>query len=161
MAANPRTLSVTIAASYEDVAIVRSLLPVFAKDLPFTKGTLLRLEICLAEALTNVVRHGYKDMVGGEIAVTLAAQADRLVMEIADEGRPMPDRARESIRNAPRPTPDRDDTPVHELPEGGFGLQILKTVLDDVAYRRDGARNVLTLTKYHVEARRRAVTGAA
>ncbi len=158
MAANPRTLDVTIAASYEDVAIVRSLLPVFAKDLPFTRGTLLRLEICLAEALTNVVRHGYKDMVGGEIAVTLAARPDRLVMEIADEGRPMPDGARESIRTA-APPPDRDDTPVHELPEGGFGLQILKSVLDEVVYRRDGTRNVLTLTKYHVEARRRAMTG--
>lgn len=157
---NPRTLSVTIAATYEDVAIVRSILPVFASDLPFTRDTLLRLEICLAEALTNVVRHGYKDMVGGEIDVTMAARADRFVLEIADEGRPMPEEARESIR-AGGPAPHREDTPVHELPEGGFGLRILRTVLDEVTYRRDGTRNVLTLTKLHVEARRRAVAGTS
>ena len=159
MTANPRTLSVTVSASFEDVGVVRSLLPVFAQDLPFTRATLVRLEICLAEALSNVVRHSYKDMMGGDIEVTVRALPDRLVMEIADEGRPMPERAQESIRSG-GPLRDPAAMPVADLPEGGFGLAILRTVLDEVSYRREGSRNVLTLTKLHVDARREAVSRA-
>lgn len=153
---NPRTLTITIAATHEDSAIARALLRPFAADQPFTKHTLTRLEICLAEALSNVVRHSYRDMVGGEIEVTFRALPDRLVLEISDEGRPMPVSARESI-HAGDPVRDPLGTPVPELPEGGFGIPILRTVLDDVLYRRDGERNVLTLTMYHAEARREAL----
>jgi serine/threonine-protein kinase RsbW len=137
---------VAIPATYDDVAVVRTLLPAVARGLPFTRSTLLRLEICVMEALHNVVRHAYRDRDDGDVEVSLEAGADRLVIRIEDHGRPMPDEARRSIRSAP-PITERSATPLPDLPEGGLGIPILRTVLDDLEYRREGDRNVLTMTK--------------
>ena len=38
--------------------------------------------------------------------------------------------------------------PLDERPIGGLGLHFVRTLMDEVSYRRDGALNRLTLIKY-------------
>jgi anti-sigma regulatory factor (Ser/Thr protein kinase) len=140
-----RRIRVSIEGTYEEVSCVRQILPIAARDLAFPKTTLLRLEICLTEALHNVIRHGYAGREGGAVEVDFLAYPDRLVIEIADEGAPIPPAARAGLRNR-APLPERDED-VASLPEGGFGIPILRAVLDEIDYRTGGGRNVLTMTK--------------
>ena len=143
---SPRTIQIRIPSTYADCAVVREVLPLVAAGMPFSRRTLLQLEICLAEALHNVVRHGYAGRDDGTIDVSFRIFDARLEIEIVDRGAPMPEPARRSIAGADRITARAER--LADLPEGGFGIPILRTVLDDVAYRRDGDRNILTMTKH-------------
>jgi hypothetical protein len=66
------------------------------------------------------------------------AQGDMAMAEVEDDGRPF------NPLEAPPPDLDR---PIEERPVGGLGLHIVRTVMDTVAYRRQGSHNVLTVTK--------------
>jgi anti-sigma regulatory factor (Ser/Thr protein kinase) len=89
------------------------------------------------EALTNIIKHGY----GGEpapIYLGLRQDGEQFVIELQDEA------------EAFDPTqvgagPDTEDASM--LPEGGYGIQIIRAVMDGVEYRREGGRNYLTLSK--------------
>lgn len=147
-----RRLEVTVPATFDDVTTVRSLLAAAAAGVPISRATLLRVEICLVEALNNVVRHSYAGRDDGEVRIAFDASPQRLVIEIVDRGAPMPEAVRHRIRTTP-PIGDRDVAAVDDLPEGGFGIPILRTVLDGIEYRREGDRNVLTLVKEASEPR--------
>src|SRR5262245_63419313 len=46
------------------------------------------LDLCLTEAVSNVIRHGYLDPAAHEIRVELAREADQVVLQIEDDARP-------------------------------------------------------------------------
>ena len=96
------------------------------------KGT---AEIVLAEVLNNIVEHAYARH-SGEIEVTLSRDAGGLLVQVVDTGLPMPDG-----------TPPPGGLPAlgaeEDLPEGGFGWHLIRTLSRDLEYRRDGARNLL------------------
>jgi serine/threonine-protein kinase RsbW len=89
--------------------------------------------LALHEAATNVVRHGHGGDSNAPITLTIEPAPDHVVFVLQDTGRPNP--------AWPYRPPGR---PV--LDEGGYGLQIIHRVMDEVRYHRDPAgRNVLTL----------------
>jgi len=141
-----RRLQVTIPGTYAEVGRLREILRYAVAGLPFSRALVLRLEIGLTEALHNVIRHGYAGREGEPLEVAFHADEDRLVVEIADRGAPMPETARRALR-APAAPPRSRGPDVAGLPEGGLGIPILREVMDGIEYRRDGDRNLLTLTK--------------
>lgn len=96
-----------------------------------------RLELAVEEALVNVVSYAYGDRTpAGTVQCRVAAQPEGLRVEILDEGppfdplaRPDPDTARELDRREP----------------GGLGILLIKSLASEVAYRREGNRNVLRI----------------
>lgn len=97
------------------------------------------IELVLAEVLNNVVEHAYAGTAGGQVMLTAWPVAQGLAVRIEDEGRPMPDATLPSGRG-----PILGNT-VNDLPEGGFGWFMIHTLTRDLAYRRIGSRNCLTL----------------
>ncbi len=95
------------------------------------------VEIVLAEALNNIVEHAY---VGGtgRITLCLRAHAGDVQCCIADHGLPMPGGAAPSGRL-------RLSAPGAALPEGGFGWHLIRSLSQDVDYRRVSGRNYLSL----------------
>lgn len=93
-----------------------------------------RVISAFVEAFNNSVIHAYRDREPGPVEVTLEVAADRLLVRVIDEGRAfVPDEV---------PEPDLD-----ALPEGGLGLFIIRSFMDDVHYDRVDDRNVLTMGK--------------
>jgi serine/threonine-protein kinase RsbW len=87
----------------------------------------------VGEAFNNIAIHGGAGVADELVEVQIEPLAGRLVVRLVDHGRSFdPDAV---------PSPELD-----RLPEGGLGLFIIRSFMDDVSYR-PGPPNVLALTK--------------
>lgn len=94
------------------------------------------IELVLEELLVNVFNYAYPGG-QGEVEVSCAAEPDgRLRVEIADAGVPFNPLTRED--------PDLE-ADLAERGVGGLGIFFVKRLVDDVRYRREGGKNILTL----------------
>lgn len=93
-------------------------------------------QIVLAEALNNIVEHAYAQT-PGEIEVTIDVSSLGLTCRIMDAGLPLPGGALPK-GHLPLMRPEED------LPEGGFGWHLIRTLSQDLNYRREGERNFLS-----------------
>ncbi|MBN9021424.1 MAG: ATP-binding protein [Rhizobiales bacterium] len=101
------------------------------------------LALALDEAMTNTIAYAWPE--GGAHELTLAIEvADGLVVAVlSDDG----------IAFDPLEIPPPDlESSLEDRPIGGLGVHFMTTLMDEVTYRREGERNVLTL-------RKRAVAG--
>ena len=132
--ANPAALQLTIPGRAEAVsAALRALLDAsLLRNLPDEgRGT---AELVLAEVLNNIVEHAYARH-SGEIEVTLSRDSHGIICEVADTGLPMP-------QGAP-PEGQLPPLTAEDLPEGGFGWHLIRSLARDLEYRREGGRNLL------------------
>ena len=74
-----------------------------------------------AEIFNNIAIHAYGDGAAGLVELELTVDGDSLIVEIRDGGAPF------DIAAVPAPALDA-------LPEGGMGIHIARTMLDDVTY---------------------------
>ena len=102
------------------------------------------VEIGLAEALTNVVLHGYAGLEAEPFKVRWSVSRRLLLLEIRDRGRPIP---KDRLRSAGPDTFNFDPTVLDTLPEGGLGLSLMLAAFDRVDYSSVGGLNCLRLTK--------------
>ena len=94
------------------------------------------VELVLAEALTNIVKHAY-DSPDGQIELHLYRSSGRLHCDVFDAGVAMPNG--EIPAGLAKPV-GRD----HDLPEGGFGWFLIRTLTKDLQYTRIDGRNRLS-----------------
>jgi serine/threonine-protein kinase RsbW len=98
-----------------------------------------RVLIVVEELVTNLVKYGYPaGMQPGSVEITLRRVGDRLDIEIVDDGQPFDPFAR------PEPLLDGD---LESRPIGGLGLHLVKSLMDRTDYRRDGRRNIVSMSR--------------
>ncbi len=97
------------------------------------------VELVLAEALNNIVEHAYRDCPDGHIVLRLRAGAEFADLTLHDRGSAMPDFRLPAGRFV--------DVGVRceDLPEGGFGWYLIRTLAEDICYTRENDRNRLEL----------------
>ena len=101
------------------------------------------------EIYNNVAIHAYKRSGVGNIELSVTAGDDELIIEIRDTGTPFD-------IGAVAPLPNELDP--EELPEGGMGIHIAKTMLDEMTYE-PGPPNLWRLSK-RLPKKPRAATGS-
>jgi anti-sigma regulatory factor (Ser/Thr protein kinase) len=89
------------------------------------------------EIFNNIAIHAYQRKGGGEIEIEITPSKDAIVIEVKDDGRPF-----DIDDVAPLPTELDEET----LPEGGMGIHIAKTMLDEMTYE-PGPPNLWRLCK--------------
>ncbi len=94
-------------------------------------------EQVLAEALNNVVEHAHADRNYGRIDIETTFSRAGLAFCIRDDGAPMPDEELPMGKLAEL-SGGRDD-----LPEGGFGWVMIRTLTRDLLYMRQDGWNQL------------------
>jgi len=95
------------------------------------------LRLIAEEGLSNVIRHGYADSARHSIEVTLEIGRGDILLALRDDGRPFNPLA--------DPAPD-PHAPVGER-AGGWGIRLLRSLVDSADYQREGDANVLRLVK--------------
>jgi len=105
-----------------------------ARELGCPEDRCFDVDLCLNEAVSNVIRHAYDDRESHEIVVELAREPDALVMGIEDDGRPF-DPLSISMTCA---------ASLEDAQPGGRGIMLLRGAADSTGYERRGGRNRLT-----------------
>ncbi len=107
-----------------------------AVEAGFTPSRLCEIELVVEEVVTNICRHGYDDQPGQMELRCRPVDTQRLLLEFIDGGRPF------DILAAPAPdlTVDLD-----QREPGGLGVPLIRAMVDEASYKREGNRNILRL----------------
>ena len=99
---------------------------------------LMQLDVAVEELYVNIAHYAYAPG-SGPATIRVGTEPERVVaITFIDRGMPYDPLAR----------PDPDVTlPAEERQIGGLGIYLVKKSMDDMTYRRDGDRNVLTIRK--------------
>lgn len=99
-----------------------------------------KVNLVLDELLTNLISYAYPDHQKHIIRLRLSLAEDRLTALLIDDASPF-----DPLREA---KPAVLDGPLEDRPIGGLGLHFVRTLMDEVSYRRVGDCNQLTLVKH-------------
>jgi serine/threonine-protein kinase RsbW len=108
----------TIPARAEYITLCRLALTGIARVRDLSEELLADLKLALTEATSNSVRHAYAADGIGEVEISYELLADKLVIEVTDEGAGF--------------DPAEAEGAPEELSEGGLGIAIIRAIADDV-----------------------------
>ena len=112
-------IRLTIPARAEYITLCRLALTGIARVRDLSDEVLADLKLALTEAASNSVRHAYAaDDEAGVVEISYELLADRLVIEVTDEGEGF--------------DPAESEGAPEELSEGGLGIAIIRAIADDV-----------------------------
>jgi serine/threonine-protein kinase RsbW len=123
-----------IPARAEYITLGRLALTGLSRLRELSDETLADLKLALTEACSNSVRHAYRDGRTGVVDIDYDLQADRLTIEVSDDG--------------PGFDYVESEGEEGELTEGGLGLAIIRAVSDEFELGdRDGGGACLRFAK--------------
>ncbi len=105
----------------------------------FTEEQQDKIQLACEEMLVNVINYAYPGK-EGDLEITLENKEGCLEIGIIDSGIPFDPLA----HAAPNIL-----APMEERKIGGLGIFIMRKIMDQVHYRREGEHNVLTMVKYN------------
>ena len=131
------SIHLTIANDVADAAIVAEALERFAATHGVPHEALVALQVSVDEILSNVIKYAWQ---GGthRIQVRITARTDAVEVQVVDDGEafnPLDPRDLRRSRDAAAPGP------------GGLGIRLVRQLMDDVEYAREGTANHTVMTK--------------
>lgn len=113
----------------------------FAQDHAIADDVRRTFNIAFDDLINNIVSYGYADDDEHRILVDIVLDPSvrRLEAIIADDGMPFDPFAVAA--------PDLDDE-LDERRIGGLGIHLVRTMMDEVEYRRDDGKNVVVIRKF-------------
>lgn len=109
------------------------------KELSLPASVASSMNLALEEALSNVIQYAYSERGTSTVKLEAEQEDSSLVFTLTDSG----------IAFDPTSIPEADTTlSVAERPVGGLGFFLIRSIMDDVRYRRDDGRNILVMTKH-------------
>jgi sigma-B regulation protein RsbU (phosphoserine phosphatase) len=128
----------TLANRLSEVERLISALARFGQDHRLPEYDVQAVTLALDEVITNTISYGYNDQVLHEIRVRLTLANSRLSAEVEDDARPF----------NPLTVPQPDLTsPLETRSVGGLGVHLMRSLMDQVDYRRESGRNRLIMSK--------------
>ena len=97
------------------------------------------IEAAVAEAVNNTVKHAYQCMPDRELEIRVALSREAITIQVRDRGK--------SMKKLKACELDFDVHDRRNLPEGGMGLTIIQSSMDEVDYETLEGVNVLTMKK--------------
>jgi serine/threonine-protein kinase RsbW len=103
-----------------------------------SKKCILETNLTLEEVFSNIVSYGFADHADHLIKITVTIAKDSFKIRVEDDGKPF------NLLKAKQP--DLPDN-VEDCKPGGLGIHLIRHLMDEIRYRRQQNRNVLTMTK--------------
>lgn len=124
--------------SLTELARLNETLDQFKQDWQLSDKFILQLNLVLEELFTNAVSYGYEDDSKQQIDFEFRIGEGEIEITMRDNGRPFD------------PTTPEDpelNGPLAEKQIGGLGIFLMRQYSDNIEYRRENEKNIVTLTK--------------
>ncbi|MCM3087790.1 serine/threonine-protein kinase RsbW [Bhargavaea ginsengi] len=135
-------VEIRVPAKAQYVGVARLTISGLASRLGFTYDDIEDMKIASSEAITNAVQHAYKEDEEGEVVVGCALYEDRMEIMVADHGQSFDF---EATKKSVGPYHDHEEGMF--LREGGLGLYLIETLMDEIKIHHDEGVTVF-MTKY-------------
>jgi len=125
----------TVPAQIENLEEVMSFAGSVAQDARLDVKQIINVCIAVEEVFVNIAKYAYTSG-AGEVTISASVDSGKLIIEFADSGTPY----------NPLAKADPDVTlPADEREIGGLGIFMVKKLMDDVVYRYEDGKNILTI----------------
>lgn len=131
-------VSVTAKAELDQIPQIKESIAEIMKESGFTQREVLEVQLAVEEACTNIILHAYRG-IAGLLYVSVKPQKDKLEIRIEDNGPPF-----DPTEHMTLPHITHFDI---EGPVGGWGIELIRKLMDDIAYERQLGKNILFLSK--------------
>ena len=132
------TLSLNIERSHDELGRITDAVDELGHKEEWSNDLLFRVHLVLEELVLNIIDYGFDDgNEDHELEVVLISEDDNLTIEITDDGI-----AFDPLEDAKIPD---TNAPLEDRPIGGLGVHLVRTMMDEVNYRREDGKNHLTL----------------
>jgi len=127
----------SLPASLGNLAALMETVSASARQKGIDEKRISEIELALEEALVNIINYSYPSEKGDVQIACLLNNENRFVIEISDYG------AAFNILSVDDPDIESGIT---ERKVGGLGIFLIKKLMNNVEYKRENGRNILTLT---------------
>ena len=129
-------LSLKVKPNVDELKTITAAVEKFGETEQWPSDLVFKINLVLEELGLNIMNYGNDENLS-DIEITLTSEEDVLTIEIVDSGRPF-----DPLNDAPEPDLD---AVLEDRPVGGLGLYLVRTMMDDLRYRRENDKNYLTL----------------
>jgi serine/threonine-protein kinase RsbW len=134
--AAPKVHRLDLGGDLAEIAHAASWVASLAPDERLPACLLHDVQLCLEEALANIMTHGLAGIAEPRIRLSLSQEPGRLLLAVEDNGAPF------DPANVAVPPPPRS---LDEARPGGIGIPLMREFSDEIGYVRAGDRNCLSL----------------
>jgi anti-sigma regulatory factor (Ser/Thr protein kinase) len=111
---------------------------VYCRDNSIPDEVCYEVRLALEEAISNTIKYGYQDEQVHTIHVRAGIETSVLILEIEDDAI--------AFNPLEAQAPDLS-LPIEKKPIGRLGIYLMRSVMDDIDYKRAEGKNILRLTK--------------
>ncbi|MBP5355892.1 MAG: ATP-binding protein [Prevotella sp.] len=131
--------SIILPNDVEKVSELTTFVEGICESLEFDPVTTMQMNLAIEEAVVNVMSYAYPQGAQGFVNIEAQANESRLKFVITDNGIPFDPTAMAKV-----------DTTLstEERGIGGLGIHLVRTIMDNVNYKRVDGKNILTLRKF-------------
>jgi serine/threonine-protein kinase RsbW len=127
-------VEIRVASDTRWLALIRRVTDEFCQQAGIEAQERHAVILAVDEAASNVIRHAYKGDPAQELVLTWRWIEGGIEIEIRDQGEPF------DPREKVIPPPD-------EMRLSGRGLYLMRTIMDQIEYRREGSTNLVCMRK--------------
>ncbi|MGR3289872.1 MAG: ATP-binding protein [Paracoccaceae bacterium] len=102
--------------------------------------TVSDIEIVVTEVINNIVEHAYANRPGMPADISAVAVGSCIEFTLTDRGVELPN------HKLPTGNSNHSFSNISELPEGGFGWDLIYSLANNIRYVRKGGENCLTFS---------------
>jgi serine/threonine-protein kinase RsbW len=111
----------------------------------FTEEQIWQIELSIVEAITNVIKHSYRNLSDYLVNINLDFTDDSLIITVSDTGVAMTPGFIDKLQAF------TEVTIIDELLESGRGLALIKLCMDEVSYSSvNGVNKLILIKRYQV-----------
>ena len=130
--------NLTLLNDISQISLLQSFIDEVGEEIGLEKSLVLKLNLALEEAVSNIILYAYPKEMGKKIMVSVTLKNNDLIFTITDTGIPFDPTLSEN--------PNIDIT-AEERPIGGLGIFLIKQIMNEVTYTRIHDINVFTMKK--------------
>jgi serine/threonine-protein kinase RsbW len=125
----------------DQIPLIKESIGEIMKEGGFCHREVLEVQLAVEEACANIVLHAY-EVRTGFIYVLVSVEKDKLKIMIEDDGPPF-----DPTRYMTLHCTNRNDI---DGPVGGWGIGLIRKLMDEITYERLPGKNILCLVKKKV-----------